>query len=47
MLCTQLHGFSDVSKQAYAGVIYLRVKDLEGKIHVSLVMSKTKVAVFP
>ena len=44
VLCTQLHGFSDASEQAYAGVIYLRVKDLEGKIHVSLVMSKTKVA---
>jgi len=40
----QLHGFSDASEQAYAGVIYLRGRDSKGKVHVSLVMSKTKVA---
>ena len=40
----QLHGFSDASERAYAGVIYLRMSDAEGHIFVSLVMSKTKVA---
>ena len=40
----QLHGFSDASKSAYAGVVYLRMVDTEGRVHVSLVMSKTKVA---
>ena len=41
---TQLHGFSDASEAAYAGVVYLRMVDSEGGIHVSLVMAKTKVA---
>ncbi|XP_047038037.1 uncharacterized protein LOC124643200 [Helicoverpa zea] len=40
----ELHGFSDASKMAYAAVIYLRVIDDEGKINISLVTSKTKVA---
>lgn len=40
----QLHGFSDASKMAYAAVIYIRVEDSEGNVHVSLVTSKTKVA---
>lgn len=40
----QLHGFSDASEQAYAGVVYLRTVDSAGCIHTSLVMSKTKVA---
>ena len=40
----QLHGFSDASERAYAGVIYLRVTDSQGGVHVSLVTSKTKVA---
>ena len=40
----QLHGFSDASEQAYAGVIYIRVTDSQGSVHVSLVTSKTKVA---
>ena len=40
----QLHGFSDASERAYAGVIYLRTSDTEGHVHISLVMSKTKVA---
>ena len=42
----QLHGFSDASESAYAGVVYLRMVDTEGRVHVPLVMSKTKVAPF-
>lgn len=41
---TQLHGFSDASEEAFAAVVYLRVVDPNGTIHVSLVMSKTRVA---
>ena len=40
----QLHGFSDASECAYTGVVYLRMVDSEGRVHVSLVTSKTKVA---
>ena len=40
----QVHGFCDASEEAYSGVVYLRMLDLDGNVHVSLVMSKTKVA---
>ena len=40
----QVHGFSDASEAAYAGVVYLRIVDTEGKAHTTLVMSKTKVS---
>ena len=40
----QLHGFSDASENAYAGVVYRRIVDSEQNIHISLVMAKTKVA---
>jgi hypothetical protein len=40
----QLHGFSDASEDAYGGVIYLRLADDHGNVHISLVASKTKVA---
>ena len=40
----ELHGFSDASEQAYAGVVYLCMVDFMDDIHTSLVMSKTKVA---
>ena len=44
VVSVQLHGFSDASKKAYSGVVYLRVEDLNGVVHTSLVMSKTRVA---
>ena len=40
----QLHGFSDASESAYSAVVYLRTTDQQGHSHVSLIMSKTKVA---
>ena len=40
----QLHGFSDASEEAYAGVVYLRLVDSKGNIHTSLVISKTRVS---
>ena len=40
----QLHGFSDTSEYAYAGVVYLRMVDTSNIVHVSLVMAKTRVA---
>ena len=42
--CNYVHGFSDASEQAYAGVVYLCTLDTEGRVPVSLVMAKTKVA---
>ena len=40
----QLHGFCDASEVAYSGVVYVRAIDDQGEVHLSLVMSKTKVA---
>ena len=40
----QLHGFCDASEDAYASVVYCRKQDSRGNVHVSLVVSKTKVA---
>ena len=40
----QLHGFSDASEEAYAGVVYLRLENTEGRVHTTLVVSKTKVS---
>ncbi len=40
----QLHGFSDASESAYAGVAYLRMVDTTNVVHVSLIIAKTKVA---
>ena len=44
IVSTQLHGFSDASESAYAGVVYLRMMDSDGQVHVSLVAAKSKVA---
>ena len=40
----QLHGFSNASEEAYAGVVYLRLVDSMGKVHTAIVMSKTRVS---
>lgn len=40
----QLHGFSDASENAYAAVVYLRMIDTFGKVQISLVTARTKVA---
>ena len=40
----QLHGFCDASENVFASVVYLRMTDSIGKVHISLVMAKTKVA---
>ena len=40
----ELHGFCDASEDAYAGVVYFRGQDRHGNAHLSLVISKTKVA---
>lgn len=41
---TQIHGFSDASDRAYAAVLYLRSVYEDGRIQVSLVASKSRVA---
>ncbi|XP_059223359.1 uncharacterized protein LOC131997084 [Stomoxys calcitrans] len=41
---TDLHAFCDASKLAFAAVVYIRVVKEDGKVHVSLIQSKTKVA---
>ena len=40
----ELHGFCDASESAYAAVIYFRALKENGTSHISLIMSKTKVA---
>ena len=44
IISTEVHGFSDSSGDAYAAVVYLRMIDTKGDVHVSIVMSKTNVA---
>ncbi|XP_063838111.1 uncharacterized protein LOC135087201 [Ostrinia nubilalis] len=40
----ELHGFCDASKIAYAAVVYLRIIDSDGIVHVTLIAAKSKVA---
>ena len=40
----ELHGFYNASELAYAAVVYLRLADSSGRIQISLVTSKIKVA---
>ena len=40
----QIHGFSDASECAYAGVVYLRVEYESGEVQVRFVTSKAKVS---
>ncbi|XP_048477681.1 uncharacterized protein LOC119694152 [Plutella xylostella] len=40
----ELQGFCDASNIAYAAVVYLRIIDSDGNIHINLVTAKTKVA---
>jgi len=40
----QIHGFADASKNAYGACVYVRVVDVESKIHTNLLCAKTKVA---
>lgn len=40
----ELHGFSDASEQAYSAVVYSRIVDKGGKIHSTIIASKTRVA---
>jgi len=40
----QIHAFGDASEHAYAAVVYLRSCYEDGRIHVRLVASKSKVA---
>ncbi|XP_058792183.1 uncharacterized protein LOC131664808 [Phymastichus coffea] len=41
---TQLHVFCDASKKAFAAAAYLRITDRDAKVHLALVMAKTRVA---
>ncbi len=44
VISLQLHGFSDASKSAFAGVVYLRALYSDTTVSTSLLLAKTKVA---
>ena len=41
---TQLHLFSDASRKGYSATAYLRLKDINGKIHCSFVIGEARLA---
>ncbi len=41
---TEDHRFCDASEDAYAAVVYFRLTDSKGRVHISLVIAKTRVA---
>ena len=41
---TQLHLFSDASRQGYSAAAYFRVKDVDGRVHCSFIMGKARLA---
>lgn len=41
---SQLHGFADASEAGYGAVVYLRVEDNQGIVHLSLLCAKSRVA---
>lgn len=42
VVSTQLHGFSDASEEAYAGVVYIHLEYPTKRIHTSLIISKQR-----
>ncbi len=40
----QLHAFCDASEKGYCAVVYLRMIDENSKIHIFLLMGKSKIA---
>lgn len=40
----ELHAFADASSVAYAAAVYIKTTDQDGRIHISLLTAKTKVA---
>ena len=41
---TQLHLFSDASRQGYSAAAYFRLKDVDGRVHCSFIMGKAQLA---
>ena len=40
----EIHGYADASESAFGAVLYSRITDSEGRIHVHLIASKTKLS---
>lgn len=43
-VAVELHNFSDASEEGYAAVSYLRLVDVDGNVHCSFVMGKTRLS---
>ena len=41
---TQIHGFCDASENAYAAVVYFRLTDTQERVHVPIVIAKSRVS---